>query len=128
MRRADAAQLAGVDESQVEWATLDEIRASQMGRMPHNVLLVLAQEPTYFWKVGEVYFMDDPNFGPVVAIDNLGFSPDLGLYSRGGPGSRAQIKFTYRCDECDHKIEAARGEATPAECPACGVGYMIPML
>lgn len=83
MRRHDVARLTGVPLSEVTAASADEVRAAYADSASANVVDVATQEPALYWLASGRYYLDDPYFGEVVAIDDLDYSADLGLHIRG---------------------------------------------
>jgi hypothetical protein len=80
MRRREVAALAGMPLDQVHPATANEVRRAYADSAASAVVTVATQAPAAYWRVGDRYYLDDPYFGPVVALDDLRYSPDLGLY------------------------------------------------
>ncbi len=86
-RRDEVAQLAGVPAAQVLSATAAEVRTAYSDRAPADVLEVACSgkaetgEPCYYWRVGNIYYLDDATFGDVVSIDDLRYDGTLGLRS-----------------------------------------------
>lgn len=79
MRRNNVANLANAPESQVIEATANELRKAYADSQAAVVVEVATQEPATYWRVGNVYYLDDPYFGDVVAIDDLRYDNTLGL-------------------------------------------------
>lgn len=82
MRSNDVSGLAGISVSQVYPATVEEVRRAYSGRVATEILDLIAQIPACFWKAGNRYFLDDPYFGNVVAIDDLDYNREVGLHVR----------------------------------------------
>jgi hypothetical protein len=80
MSREEVASLAGVPLDQVHPATAEEVRRAYADSAASAVVSVATQEPSTYWRVGGRYYLDDRSFGEVVALDDLRYSPDLGLY------------------------------------------------
>ncbi len=81
-RRDKVAALADVPIEQVISVTADELREAYADRATANVVGVATQEPAFYWRVGNMYFLDDAFFGDVVAIDDLDYDSEIGLHSR----------------------------------------------
>ena len=79
-RRDEVARLAGVDISQVHPATADQVRKAYADSAASVVVDVATQEPAYYWRAGDHYYLDDPFFGDVVAIDDLNYNSEIGLH------------------------------------------------
>lgn len=82
MRRSEIARLAGVPASDVQEVSADQVRQALTDRAAGVVLDVATQQPATYWKVGTRYFLDDPEFGDVVDIADLGYDAELGLHKR----------------------------------------------
>ncbi len=82
MRKTEVAKLTGVDISQVHSASAAEVREAYADRAASVVVDVATQEPAYYWRVDNTYYLDDPFFGDVVAIDNLDYNSEIGLHIR----------------------------------------------
>lgn len=82
MRKNDVATLTGVSIDAVTPATAEEIREAYADSAAAVVVEVATQEPAYYWRVGSRYYLDDPYFGDVVAIDDLDYNSELGLHVR----------------------------------------------
>ncbi len=82
MRRGVVAELAGVSPEAVRQVSIAEVRHMLVDVVPSVVLDVLDTESTTFWLAGGHYWFDDPIFGDVVAVENLSYDSELGLYSR----------------------------------------------
>ena len=80
MTITEVAKLAGVPVEQVHAVTVDEVRAMYAGRVDATVLEVATQDPAQYWRVGQTCWLDDPEFGEAVAIDDLRYN-ELGLHS-----------------------------------------------
>lgn len=84
-RRNEVAALAKVYVAEVAPATADQVRSAYADHAASDVLDVACSgqakigEPRYYWRVGSKYYLDDATFGPVVAIDDLRYDPQLGL-------------------------------------------------
>src|SRR5215470_8939264 len=63
MRPHDAANLAGVPIDEVEQATPQQIRVALVGTINTRLLEVAWQARAHYWRVGDRYFLDDPEFG-----------------------------------------------------------------
>jgi hypothetical protein len=83
MRAKEVANLAGVPVSCVEKAAAQEVRDAYADRAASVVVEVATQEPALYWRVGNRYYLDDPYFGDVVAIDDLDYNSEIGLHVRG---------------------------------------------
>ncbi len=81
-RKDEVAKLANVPASQVFAATVDEVREAYADRAASVVVDVATQEPANYWRAGNRYYLDDPYFGDVVAIDDLDYNSKLGLHVR----------------------------------------------
>lgn len=81
-RRLDVATLAGVPVNQVLPATAHEVREAYADSAAAVVVEVATQEPANYWHVGNRYYLDDPYFGEVVAIDDLDYNAEIGLHRR----------------------------------------------
>lgn len=81
-RRHEVATLAGVPVNQVIPATADEVREAYADSAAAVVVEVATQEPANYWRVGNVFYLDDPSFGDVVAIDDLDYNREIGLHRR----------------------------------------------
>jgi hypothetical protein len=80
-RITDVAVLAGVPVSEVARATTAEAEAAYVNRAPAAVVECISTgEPCFYWRVGATYYMDDASFGEVVAIDDLRYDAQIGLY------------------------------------------------
>ena len=82
MRKSDVAKLAGVPASQVNQVTARAVQDAYSDRAASVVVEVATQEPAFYWRVGNKYYLDDPYFGDVVAIDDLDYDPEIGLHVR----------------------------------------------
>lgn len=82
MRKHDVAQLAGVPIAQVQLVDVATVRRALADRVPATVLDVATQEPASYWLAGGHYYLDDPFFGGVADIEQLGYSSDIGLHVR----------------------------------------------
>ena len=81
--RIDAvAQLAQVDESQVEQVSVDEVREALASRVDATVLEVATGQPAAYWRVDDTYYLDDAFFGDVCDIEDLRYDSELGLYHK----------------------------------------------
>lgn len=83
MRPNDIAKLAHVPASKVTPATAEELRAAYEDSAAADVVDVATQEPALYWLAGGRYYLDDPLFGDVVAIDDLDYNSEIGLHVRG---------------------------------------------
>lgn len=83
-RRDEVARLAGVSPAEVREVAVEEVRSALAGRVSVVVLEVATQEPATYWLAGGRHYLDDPYFGPVIAIEDLGYDPTLGLHPREG--------------------------------------------
>lgn len=85
-RKSDVVKLAGTSEDFVIPVTIEKVKELYSDRTPHSVIDVLEsqlyQGSQYFWLVGETVYFDDALFGEVVAIDDLDYNSELGLFSR----------------------------------------------
>lgn len=81
-RRDEVAALANVSIEQVIPATANELRGAYADRATANVVDVATQEPAFYWRVGNTYYLDDAFFGDVVAVDDLEYKSEIGLHSR----------------------------------------------
>jgi len=81
-RRDEVAALAGVPLEQVIPATPDELRRAYADSAAAAVVGVATQEPATYWRVGTRYYLDDPYFGPVIAIDDLRYDEEIGLHDK----------------------------------------------
>ncbi len=81
-RRTDVARLAGVPEASVLPASAKELRAFYADSQSATVVSVATQEPSTYWRVGDRYYLDDPYFGPVTAIDDLRYDDEIGLHRK----------------------------------------------
>jgi hypothetical protein len=84
MRRNDVAKLSGVPVSQVRPASAQELRDAYADSAAWSVVEVATQEPAQYWRAGNRYYLDDPYFGDVVAIDDLDYNSEIGLHVRKG--------------------------------------------
>jgi hypothetical protein len=82
MRRDDVARLAGVPASRVVEVSADDVRRAFADTASATVVEVATQEVATYWLAGGRYWLDDPYFGDVVAIDELAYSSELGLCHR----------------------------------------------
>jgi len=82
MRKNDVAKLAGVPASHVYQVTARAVQDAYSDRAASVVVEVATQEPAFYWRVGNKYYLDDPYFGDVVAIDDLDYDPEIGLHVR----------------------------------------------
>jgi hypothetical protein len=82
MRRFEVAHLASMREDAVEQVTADAVRTALADRVPAEVVEVGTQEPATYWRAGDRYFLDDPDFGPVVDCADLAYDSALGLHVR----------------------------------------------
>lgn len=82
MSRQDVATLAGVPLDRVQPATADELCHAYADSASATVVDVATQQEAAYWRVGTRYYLDDPLFGPVAAIDDLRYSEDLGLHHK----------------------------------------------
>lgn len=80
MKITTFAKLAGVPVEQVREVSADEVRALYAGKVDATVLEVATHDPAQYWRVGQTCWLDDPEFGDVVAIDDLRYDA-LGLHS-----------------------------------------------
>ena len=80
MRPEEVARLAKTKIEFVLPATAEEVRAAYADSAASAVVEVATQQPACYWRVGTHYFLDDPAFGPVVAVEDLRYSETLGLY------------------------------------------------
>jgi hypothetical protein len=71
-----------VDISQVHYAGVREVRKAYDDSAASAVVDVATQEPAYYWRVGNRYYLDAPYFGDVVAIDDLDYNSEIGLHVR----------------------------------------------
>lgn len=81
-RRAEVATLVGVPVDQVLPATVHEVRTAYADSAAAVVVEVATQEPANYWRVGNVFYLDDPFFGEVVAIADLDYNREIGLHRR----------------------------------------------
>ncbi|NTU86347.1 MAG: hypothetical protein HGA45_44630 [Chloroflexales bacterium] len=82
-RGAEVAQLAGVPVGEVRPVSEASARALLAQRLDSQLVGALFRfAPPRFWQAGDVVYLDDPLFGPVVPIDRLDYDPDRGLYIR----------------------------------------------
>lgn len=82
MRREAVALLAGVPIAQVIEVTVKDVRRALADRVGSAVLDVATQESATYWRAGDRYFLDDPFFGDVVDIADLGYNSTIGLHVR----------------------------------------------
>ena len=80
MNNIAIAKLAHVPVGQVHAVPVDEVRALYADKVDATVLEVATQDPAQYWRVGQTCWLDDPEFGDVVAIDDLRYDA-LGLHS-----------------------------------------------
>ena len=71
MRKDDAARPAGVPVWRMVGASAHRLRAACAG--------VATREPAAYGRVGTRYSLDDPLFGPVVAVADLRYDAGIGL-------------------------------------------------
>lgn len=83
MSRQDVATLAGVPLDRVQPATADELRRAYADSQSATVVEVATQQGAAYWRIGTRYYLDDPLFGDVVAIDDLRYSEEIGLHYKG---------------------------------------------
>ena len=79
-RRLDVARLAGVSANRVVEVSETVVRRVLADRVPAYVLKVATQESARYWRADDVYYLDDPFFGPVAPMLALHYSSDLGLF------------------------------------------------
>ncbi len=87
-RRNDVARLAGVPVEHVIPINTNGVRLMYSDRAPNDVLEVACSgkaetgEPCFYWRIGSTCYLDDATFGEVVAIDDLRYDRETGLYDR----------------------------------------------
>ena len=86
VRKQDLSDLANVLISQVYPVSSDEVRIFYADRPEpgETTIGVMLNIPANYWRVDDKYYFDDSYFGDVVAIDDLGYSEELGLHVRRG--------------------------------------------
>lgn len=84
MRKSEVAKLAGASEKEVHKVTAQEVREAYANNSAFETIIevVTEQETAIYWRVGNSYYLDDSEFGDVVAIDKLDYNSDLGLHER----------------------------------------------
>lgn len=82
MRRIDVARLAGIPVDRVELATNEEMFAAYLDTAPVVVIAVPTRSSATYRRVGTQYYFDDPLFAPVVAVDDLAYDDERGLYDK----------------------------------------------
>jgi hypothetical protein len=82
MRRNDVAQLAGVPVDHVEESTYEDMFSAYMDIALAMVLAAPTGSSATYWCVGAQFYLDDPLFGPVISVDDLGYEDGRGLYDR----------------------------------------------
>lgn len=85
MSKQKVSDLENVPISQVYPVSSGEVRDFYADRPEPGttVIEVMLQVPANYWRVANKYYFDDyPYFGDVVAIDDLGYNSELGLYVR----------------------------------------------
>lgn len=79
-RREEVAKLAGVSIEEVRPVTEEEVQTALADRVSSVVLDVATQQPAYYWRVKDRFFLDDPLFGEVVDFNDLRYNDTLGLF------------------------------------------------
>ncbi len=92
-RREETARLAGLRPEALVEVTVEEARRTMADHLPAAVLALATAEPATYWRVGNGFvWLDDPYFGPPIAMHRLAYDPDLGLCDVGDaappPGRR----------------------------------------
>lgn len=79
-RANDVARLAGVDPDEVRALSVDDARIRIWPLVGEEVFECLFIEPALFWDAGGKIWFDDPQFGDVVAVTDLGYDQQLGMH------------------------------------------------
>lgn len=80
-RQSDVAALMGVNPNQVHAVAVTEVRTALADRVPSVVLDVATNKPATYWRVGDEYFLDHPDY-PVTNIKDFRYDDTLGLYRK----------------------------------------------
>lgn len=88
-RRGELALKLKVDTRTVIPVTRKEVAFALRKKVDGNVLELACRgvgendEPCFYWKVNDKYYLDDATFGDVVDIETLRYSTELGLHAQG---------------------------------------------